>query len=83
MSFSESALTQAEEIKRLRAELAACRMEVATLQEIRSADADPLGVARNQIVTLISAVEDLRAGRTIDQEAIQILESSRKSSKWL
>jgi hypothetical protein len=76
-------MTQSEEIERLRAQLAAARMQIAALQSIRLADAEWIGRSQNQITTLITAVKDLQAGRAIDPEAVELLENSRPTSKWL
>jgi hypothetical protein len=72
----------AEEIDKLRAELAACRMQVTALEQIRALDAEWIGRAQSQIATLIAAVQDLRAGRPIDPEAVELLATARPASKW-
>jgi hypothetical protein len=71
------------ELDQLRAELAACWLEIETLQRRRQRDAEWMGQSRTQIIALILALEAINEDRPIGKEVDRILEAARKTSKWL
>jgi hypothetical protein len=51
-------------------------------EEITHLRAELAAGAQNSIVILITALQELRAGREIDPEALAIVEQARKVSSW-
>jgi hypothetical protein len=74
---------QTTELDSLRAELSACWLELESLQRQRQRDAEWMGEARINLLALIDALEDARAGKKIGSEALQLLERSRRTCKWV